>query len=176
MHLNHLGLCDVWILSLILLIASCSFADDRSAIDYPDRIKCIVDTYLVNFPEVEKYLGDVNNSYLWRNYISSCGHYLGGKEALKDYSLVISINEFKVKSKKDFRLEIWIMKASVDADMLLALLSDCCEKDVSFIDKPPKRFFVYKNFFVLIMADTFNARDMVNTKADEIIEKCIKQK
>jgi len=141
---------------------------------YPDKIKCIVNNYIAGSSEIKKVSGE---SSLWNALLWECEHQelLGVEDAVLKNIRIKSIEAFlldrKMGTRTSFVLEIWEMKASTDADRLFRLIYELGFGNW-IIEKPPKRFFVYDNFFILLSVRSVDRRNIIDEAASDIIEVC----
>jgi len=148
-------------------------ANNESAKNYPDKIKCIADNYIAGSSEIKK---PSHESSLRNILLLECEHLerLGVEDTIVMNIHVKSIKRFlldrKMGSRTSFGLEIWEMKTSADANRLVRLMHEWSWSRI--IEKPPKRFFVYENFFVLLTVNSVNRRHIIDEAASDIVEMC----
>jgi hypothetical protein len=164
-----------WISGLLLLIPCYSFADSSNVNRYPDKIMCIVDKYVTAFPIVTKYSQDVQKNLLWISLLREFEH-RPKETAIINSIQVRLIDGFSLRRKKGvtsewFSLTIWTMGTSTDANKLFNLLNEYAFGSL-FIEKPPKRYFVYENFFVLLETPTVGFRYLIVEGVSDIIQTC----
>jgi hypothetical protein len=142
--------------------------------NYPDKIKCIVNNYIAGSSEIKKVSGE---SSIWDALLWECEHLerLGVEDTVLKNIRIKSIEAFlldrKMGARTSFRLEIWEMEASADADRLFRLIYEWGFGNW-IIEKPPKRFFVYENFFILLSVHSVDRRNIIDEAASDIIEAC----
>lgn len=181
------------VLISILLVIHYSFANNEDVKNYPDKVKCIVDKYVKNFEKIKKYYKNVEVNGLLYDISAYCGDrrvieinknyfpiYIQIKlmdEIIKNEIRIKSIEGFQLESKKiaskyfRFRVEILTMETSVEVNRLLYLM-DVCGRKTPFFDKPPKQYYNYENFIILVTTDSFNTRYVVSERMKEIISTC----
>jgi hypothetical protein len=159
-----------------LLIPYGSFAETKSDENYPDAIKCIVDKYVASFPKVKRFSEDIKKNYLWLRLSDVIWHTKTDINSIHVKSVETFFGERDVSEKKHYNykkhylaLEIWTMETSMDANRLSSVLRDVGKW---VLEKPPSRFFVYDNIFVLLWVGASNEWPWLQENACEIIQTC----
>ena len=162
---------------LLLLIPCCSFADSENTKSYPDKIMCIINKYEKDITNKEKYYGNFEKNLLW-NSIMRVSKIRYKEREPKVNIQIKSIEEFQIGPKEGttskngrFLLEIWMMETPTDANKLFRTLNYFANSS-SLVEKPPKRYFIYENFFVLLSVNSVNTRHAAQEGVSEIIETC----
>jgi len=159
-------------LAVIAVLRSDAYAQsnprETATENYPDEIMCIINNYAASSLKAQKRSGDVQQFCCRILRSQDCK----GKEAVVDSIPVKLISAFTLERKKEsrtFSMEIWEMRTSFDADKLFEMISE-----TPCLEKPPKRFFVHKNFLILLTVWSVDRRDIINEEVSEIIEMCFK--
>jgi hypothetical protein len=139
---------------------------------YPDKIMCIVDRYVASSSSMQKISGNVKEM-LWKDLLKEC-RFRRVEDTIISNIQVKSTEAFLLERKKEpqsFRLEIWTLETSADANKLFILLHEWGHSS-SLIEKLPKRFFVYENYFILLVINSVNGRHIIQEGVSEIIQTC----
>jgi len=173
---NHFVIYRTLMLCIFFLMPCDSFANAGDTLRYPNKIQRLIDTYIMKFPTVTSLPLYVYDTVLWLDLRRHCEDFLNAKQIIENDVHIMSIQQFRIEPDKGplrknikFQVGIWEMKTRTGAESLLDLLSKC-GSSTAFVIKSPKRYFIYENYLILVMAGPYNTGDVVEERMNEIIQ------